>query len=131
MSSTDGGSPRRVGLLTQDLLVRSRVEAALVIGPAKVETVAGDELDEEFDLLLVDLNRNWEQRLSWLGRTAATWPAVEVICFGPHTEMAQLSSRARAAGATSCVANSHLAQTLQRWQRSGQGAPARPRRATQ
>ncbi|MGC1909386.1 MAG: hypothetical protein WA809_07275, partial [Candidatus Dormiibacterota bacterium] len=74
--------------------------------------------------------RDQERRLAWLGQVTLNQLAPGVICFGPHTEMASLSPRARAAGATSCVANSHLEQTLQRWLRSGGGAPPRPRRAT-
>ena len=130
MNSSEPGAVLRVGLLSQDLLVRSRVEAVLGGQVANVGMVAGEEIAGVFDLLVVDLNREQEKRLAWIGRVTPTQPGVEVICFGPHTEMAQLSSTARAAGANRCVANSHLAETLQRWLRAGGGAPPRPRRAT-
>lgn len=132
MSSSDdelGDSPR-VGLLSSDLLVRSRVGTSLAGRVARVEAITAEELTGAFDLVLVDLNRDQEGRLAWLGRLAETQPEVEVICFGPHTEMARLSPAARAAGASRCVANSHLAETLQHWVRSRGGAPPRPRRAS-
>ncbi|HUY08871.1 MAG TPA: hypothetical protein VMW80_05405 [Candidatus Dormibacteraeota bacterium] len=130
MSSSDESAALRVGLLSQDLLVRSRVETGLGGHGVKLEMITGQEPVEVFDLLLVDLNREQEKRLTWLSQATLNQPSAGVICFGPHTEMAKLSPRAKAAGANSCVANSHLDQTLQRWLRSGGGAPPRPRRAT-
>ncbi|MGC2192273.1 MAG: hypothetical protein WA751_08055 [Candidatus Dormiibacterota bacterium] len=130
MSSSETEAGLRVGLLSQDLMVRSRVEAGLGGASVKVEMITGEEIPGGFDLLLVDLNREQEQRLAWLGRATVSLPGAEVICFGPHTEMAQLSPAAKAAGAKGCVANSHLAETLRRWLRSGGGAPPGSRRAT-
>ena len=130
MSSSEPAAPPRVGLVTKDLMIRSRVEAGLGEMAARVEMIVGDRLTGAFDLLLLDLNREAAERLAWLSRVAPTQPGVEVICFGPHTEMAELNPTARAAGASRCVANSHLPETLQRWLRSRGGAPPRPRRAT-
>jgi hypothetical protein len=59
-----------------------------------------------------------------------TGEAAEVICFGRHTEMAELNPRARAAGAVRCVANSHLPETLRRWLRSRREASSPPMRGT-
>lgn len=122
MRSAEPVAPPRVGLVTQDLMVRSKVESLLT--PLAVGgTLVGDEPSPgPFDLLLVDLNRNAADRLAWLERVASSGPGGEVICFGPHTEMAELTRRARAAGATRCVANSHLPETLQRWRRTRGGA---------
>jgi len=129
LNSSESQAAPRVGLLSPDLLVRSRVQAGLAGHGAQVEMISGDELPGVFGLLLVDLNRDQEQRLAWLRRAIPTQPTAEVICFGPHTEMAQLAGSAKAAGATRCVANSHLAETLQRWLRSG--AERRPDRGEQ
>ncbi len=100
-------------------MVRARVQAGLGAEGPRVEMVTGDDLGEDLDLLLVDLNRESELRLGWLGRVASIHPGTEVICFGRHTELANLSPAAKAAGADRCVANSHMAETLQRWLRSG------------
>jgi len=110
----------RVGLVCQDLMVRSRVEAALGFPVVTVEP-SGPRLDGGFDLLLLDLNRSAPERLAWLSGLASPESSSEVICFGPHTEMASLNPTARAAGASRCVANSHLPETLQRWLRSWGG----------
>jgi len=129
LSSSEPQAVARVGLLTQDLLVRSRVQVGLGRHAAGLELIAGEEITGTFDLLLVDLNRNPEEQLARLGRLVRAQPDAEVICFGPHTHMAQLSPTAKAAGATRCVANSHLPETLQRWLRAWEEASTRPRRA--
>ncbi|MGH7643065.1 MAG: hypothetical protein ACRENX_08660 [Candidatus Dormibacteria bacterium] len=118
MSSSEPRNGPTVGLLSQDLLVRSRVETGLSSTGARVQLIVAGELPPGLELLLVDLNRQAPERLSWLRRVAPTRSGTEVICFGAHTEMAQLSATARAAGASRCVANSHLAESLQRWARA-------------
>jgi hypothetical protein len=125
-SSSDLSTHPRVALLTRDLMVRARVEAALGSTVADLQVLAGGELPEGLDLLLLDLNRDGEERLAWLEHLGPPGRAAEVICFGRHTEMAELNPRARAAGARSCVANSHLPETLQRWLRSRRQAPSPP-----
>ncbi|MGH7666270.1 MAG: hypothetical protein ACREN1_03015 [Candidatus Dormibacteria bacterium] len=74
-----------------------------------------------YDLLLIDLNREAKERLAWLTRVGADEFPTEVVCFGPHTQMAELSQLARAAGAGRCVANSHLPLTLRRWREAREG----------
>jgi hypothetical protein len=99
-------------------MIRARVEAALGPVVGRLEAVGNGDLRGGLDLLLLDLNRDAQERLAWLEQMDPSHRAGEVICFGPHTEMAELNSRARAAGAARCVANSHLAETLDRWLRS-------------
>jgi len=123
LKSSEAAYFPRVGLVSQDLMVRSRVEASLAF-PLVVVEVGAARLEGGFDLILLDLNREAEERLRWLARLVALEEASEVICFGPHTEMAQLNPAAMAAGAARCVANSHLPETLQRWLRSWGGGPA-------
>ncbi|MGA7088480.1 MAG: hypothetical protein WA695_00310 [Candidatus Dormiibacterota bacterium] len=118
MKSSEPASRPRVGLLTRDLMVRARVRAALGTAVEQLEVATDGDLPSSLDLLLLDLNRGAHERLAWLEHLDLPLPAAEVICFGPHTEMAELNPRARAAGATRCVANSHLPETLQRWLRS-------------
>ncbi|MGA8207396.1 MAG: hypothetical protein WB801_07260 [Candidatus Dormiibacterota bacterium] len=118
MQSSERVARPKVALVSRDLMVRGRVEIALGTGVHQLEVAADGELPAGLDLLLLDLNRDAQVRLAWLEHIGRTLPAAEVICFGPHTEMADLNPRARAAGADRCVANSHLAETLQRWLRS-------------
>lgn len=118
MRSSEQVARPKVGLLTRDLMVRARVEAALGTAVDQLEVAADGEVPSGLDLLLLDLNRDAPERLAWLEHLDRPLPVVEVICFGPHTEMADLNPRARAAGAGRCVANSHLGETLQRWLRS-------------
>jgi hypothetical protein len=120
----------KVALLTRDLMVRARVEAALGTVVEHLQVLAGGELPEGLDLLLLDLNRDAPERLAWLEQIGPPGPAAEVICFGRHTEMAELNPRARAAGAARCVANSHLPETLQRWLRSRRQESSPPMRGT-
>lgn len=117
-------------MLSQDLMVRSRVAATLAVGGIKLEVLTLDSKPVALDLLLADLNRGADERLAWLERVQARGAAGEVICFGRHTEMAELNPRALAAGAARCVANSHLPVTLGRWLRSRPGGRDSPRRGT-
>jgi hypothetical protein len=118
LKSSEPVARPKVGLVTRDLMIRARVEVALGPGVDQLEVAADGEVPAGLDLLLLDLNRDTRARLAWLEHLGRTLSAVEVICFGPHTEMADLNLRARGAGADRCVANSHLAETLQRWLRS-------------
>ena len=130
LRSSEPTARPEVALLTRDLMIRARVEAALGSAVEHLQVLAGGELPGGLDLLLVDLNRDAPERLAWLEHTAAPGAGAEVICFGRHTEMAELNPRARAAGAARCVANSHLPETLQRWLRSRRRAPSPPMRGT-
>ncbi|MGP8249066.1 MAG: hypothetical protein ACLQNU_03875 [Candidatus Dormibacteria bacterium] len=124
MKSSELTAGPQVALLTRDLMTRARVAAALGPSVDQLQVLAGGELPEGLDLLLLDLNRDALERLAWLEHIGPRGHAAEVICFGPHTEMAELNPRARAAGAARCVANSHLPETLQRWLRSRRQAQA-------
>jgi hypothetical protein len=126
LSSSEPGPPR-VGLLTQDLMVRSRVEVALRPRAVRVELLTLGAQPNGYDLLLVDLNRDATLRLVWLERALAARSLGEAICFGRHTEMAELNPRAIAAGARRCVANSHLPKALERWLRSRREGVESPR----
>ncbi len=123
MSSTEAPAPLRVGLASSDLLVRSRVELGLRAAPQGARLEAADEPSGDFDLLLVDLNRWSLRRLLWLERLGAPPRGTDVICFGPHTEMEQLSAATRRLGVSRCVANSHLPAALQSWLRAHAPGP--------
>jgi hypothetical protein len=126
--SSPESAPPRVGLLTEDLMVRSRVEVALRPRAVRVELLTLGALPIGYDLLLVDLNRDPTVRLAWLKPALGASPVAEAICFGPHTEMARLHPLAMETGARRCVANSHLPDTLGRWLRSRREGVQSPRR---
>jgi DNA-binding NarL/FixJ family response regulator len=106
---------RRVVALVDDLMVRSRIEAAAA-GDAEVSFPRDADqlvarLDPPPDLILVGLAAT---RLPWpelirAARQAA--PTVPVIAFGPHRDLA-LRSRALEAGADRVLANSALMVAL-------------------
>lgn len=121
LKSSDRAPSPQVGLLSQDLMVRSRVETSLGVRTMTVKLTDAAP-DPPVDLVLVDLNRQASERLAWVRQLGRVGTHAEIICFGRHTEMAELNPAAIAAGASRCVANSHLPETLERWLRSWGGA---------
>ena len=106
---------RRVVALVDDLMVRSRLEAAAPPDLGLAFPRDADELAAALvpppDLVLVGLAAT---RLPWpeLIRTARqAAPAVPIIAFGPHRDLA-LRSRALEAGADRVLANSALMVAL-------------------
>jgi len=104
---------RRVVVLAEDLMVRSRIEAAapaeaaLVFPGSRSEFEA--QLDPPPDLILVGLTAT---RLPWadliqVARGHPTAQNVTVLAFGPHKDL-ELRARALEAGATRVIANSAL-----------------------
>lgn len=106
---------RRLGLVGEDLLVRSRI--APLAGAAGWRLLAVRSLADAWgcDLLLFDLNRELEARLELLTEVRAAVPQVPAICFGAHLEAGSWAEAARRLGAVRCVANSRLADVLRRY----------------
>ena len=106
---------RRVVALVDDLMVRSRLEAARgdaeLAFPDSVEAF-GRLLDPPPDLVLVGLATT---RLPWpdLVRQARAilGSATPIVAFGPHRDL-ELGKRALAAGADRVLANSALMLAL-------------------
>jgi PleD family two-component response regulator len=108
---------RRVLVLAEDLMVRSRIEAA---APDACELVFADnasvfeeQLNRPPDLILVGMTAT---RLPWadLIRAARQSPAaqsVPILAFGPHMNLG-LRARALEAGANRVIANSALMNAL-------------------
>ncbi|MGH7640000.1 MAG: hypothetical protein ACREOL_03680 [Candidatus Dormibacteria bacterium] len=116
----------RIGILGADLLWRSRVAAALGEAGAELKQVGPGPLPPGLDLLLVDLNRDPGERLQRLTGLLSAAPKLEVVCYGPHAQMAGLSPEARRRGARRCVANSQLQHTLRRFAESRRGLTPYP-----
>ena len=109
--------PRRVLVVADDLMVRSRIEAA---APSNVELYfSRNPTDFEAaltplpDLLLVGLaatRQPWADLIQ-LARSRAGTAELRIVTFGPHMDL-ELRSRALAAGAERVLANSALMLAL-------------------
>lgn len=98
----------RVGLVSADLMVASRL-ASLARGLGFImQTVSAGAGISKLDLLLVDLNHDPEGQVAFMAGLLADHPGMATVCFGPHLGLAQLKPRVKAAGAQRCVANSAL-----------------------
>ncbi len=104
----------RVGLLSRDLMVLSRL-ASLARGSGfTMRSVRTEEGADDLDLLLVDLNADPEAQIERLGRLLIGHTGLRAVCFGPHLQLAGLRPRARAVGAERCVANSALLRLVEK-----------------
>ena len=103
----------RLGALTSDLMLYSRIEAMAAAGAASLAwsaDVAGLPPAIGLDLLLVD----WSQRTDALAAELAAWRAgasCRVIVFGPHTDL-DAHAAARRAGLGPMWARSRLMRDL-------------------
>ena len=94
--------PRRVGILTRNLMDKSKLDAALAIRGYESVAVRG-ELPDRLDLVLVDLEH--PKGLEIIG--ACVEAEVECLAFGPHTDAESLAA-AKVAGATSVMPRSQV-----------------------
>jgi hypothetical protein len=108
---------RRVLVVADDLMVRSRIEAAA--GPAVELRFSRNLADFEAaltplpDLLLVGLaatRQPWADLIQ-LARSRAAAGQLRILAFGPHLDL-ELRARALAAGAERVLANSALMLAL-------------------
>ncbi|MHB1526440.1 MAG: hypothetical protein ACYCZN_09195 [Candidatus Dormibacteria bacterium] len=113
----------RVGLLSRDLMVLSRL-ASLARGSGfTMRSVLTEEGADGLDLLLVDLNADPEAQIERLGRLLVGQTGLRAVCFGPHLQLAGLRPRARAVGAERCVANSALLRLVEKMVKGAAPAP--------
>jgi hypothetical protein len=105
-------APRVVAVMT-DLMLLSRIDAAVTGADGSLRRVDGPSAIGEADLILVD----WSARaVAWpeeLAAWRATHPAARVILFGRHTDL-ESHAAARAAGAGPMWARSKLVAELPR-----------------
>ena len=99
---------KRIALVSDDLMFRSQLAAALGRTGADLEVVTGHELpDTEFDTTFVDLNADTPHRLGMIARLREQRPAMEIVAFCHHGEK-ELRVQAMQLGASSCVTNGAL-----------------------
>ncbi len=117
-----GDIAAEVALLGSDLLMASRLRAALAPLGVSVSATADEDRLPAASRIFVDLNQDASERIEAIGRILARHPRSRVIGFCDHDEK-EVRRQAIAAGATEVVANRHLARAavrltaLARWQR--------------
>ena len=120
MSELVGGAatrPRWIGLVGTDLMLRSRVVAALGGIPLqRVGAVADVPVDGTVDApcVFVDLNSHPEQGLNTISDLRAAFPAAELIGFCSHQDR-EMRQQAMAAGADRVITNGTLQAEVLRW----------------
>ncbi len=104
--------PRVVAVMT-DLMLLSRIDAAVTSADGSLQRVDGPSDVDDADLVLVD----WTSRTAtWpdeLAAWRATHPAARVILFGRHTDL-ESHAAARATGVGPMWARSKLVGELPR-----------------
>lgn len=103
-----GRQTKRVALVSDDLMFRSQLGAALRATGAELVAVGGHELPEPaVDTAFVDLNADTPHRLGLIARLREERPDVEIVAFCHHGEK-ELRVQAMELGASSCVTNGAL-----------------------
>ena len=97
---------RRVALLSDDLIFRSQLDAAVRRTGGELFTVRADEIPEA-DALFVDLNRDSPHRLGMIARVREAHPDATIVAFCHH-ESKDVREAAMHVGANSCVTNGAL-----------------------
>jgi hypothetical protein len=98
---TGGGAPRRVYLLTRDLVFRGKLGGLVAVAGGEVTRDAA-----ACELAVIELGAaGWEERVREL-----TGRGIPTVAFGPHVDAEPLR-RVRAAGGTA-VPNSQVESTV-------------------
>lgn len=98
---------KRIALLSDDLLFRSQLEAALRRHGGSVVVARVEEPVPEAEALFVDLNRDAPRRLDAIAAARRELPGLRIVAFCHHAEDA-LRQAAMRAGASQCITNSGL-----------------------
>jgi DNA-binding NarL/FixJ family response regulator len=99
-------APRRVALLSDDLMFQSQLGAAVASWGGTLLTGRVDDVPEA-DAVFVDLNRDSGHRLGAIVRLREASPTTPIVAFCHHGEK-QLRERAMSCGASSCITNGAL-----------------------
>ena len=99
-------TPRRVALLSDDLMFRSQLEAAVRRTGGELVMVRTEDVPEA-DALFVDLNSDSPHRLGMIARVREAHPEATIVAFCHH-ESKDVREAAMHVGASSCVTNGAL-----------------------
>lgn len=109
----------RVGVVIDDLMLYSRIDAAAAAAGATLARVSSPgELPDGLDLVLVDWSA---RRPDWVDALAAL-DGPQLILFGPHIDL-EAHAAARAAGLGPMWARSKLVADLPTLMRPGRQTP--------
>jgi DNA-binding NarL/FixJ family response regulator len=98
--------PRRVALVSDDLIFRSQLDAAVSRTGGEL-VVARTEDIPEADAIFVDLNRDSPHRLGLIARVREAHPDATIVAFCHH-ESKDVREAAMHVGATTCITNGAL-----------------------
>jgi DNA-binding NarL/FixJ family response regulator len=98
---------RRVSLLSDDLMFRSQLEAAVVRCGGELRPAAVGGQVGEVDAVFVDLNADSGRRLGFIATLREAQPALSIVAFCHHGEK-ELREAAMRVGATGCITNGAL-----------------------
>jgi len=99
-------APRRVALVSDDLMFRSQLDAAVRRTGGDLVTVRAEDIPDA-DALFVDLNRDSPHRLGMIARVREAHPEATIVAFCHH-EARDVRQAAMNVGASSCVTNGAL-----------------------
>ena len=99
-------TPRRVALLSDDLMFRSQLDAAVRRTGGELVMVRTEDVPEA-DALFVDLNSDSPHRLGMIARVREAHPEATIVAFCHH-ESKDVREAAMHVGASSCVTNGAL-----------------------
>jgi DNA-binding NtrC family response regulator len=126
MMAAVASSRKRVALVSDDLMFRSQLAAALRHTGADLEAFTGHAVSEaHFDTTFVDLNADTPHRLGLIARLHEERPGMEIVAFCHHAED-ELRVQAMKLGASSCVTNGALQSVALRLAGMGAARPAQP-----
>jgi hypothetical protein len=114
-------APRRVALLSDDLMFRSQLDAAVRRTGGELLSVRADDIPD-VDALFVDLNRDSPHRLGMIARVREARPEATIVAFCHH-EAKDVRAAAMHVGASSCVTNGALQSAALRLAGAGAGVP--------
>lgn len=107
-----GMPTRRVALVSDDLMFRSQLEAAVRRTGGELVSVRAEEVPDA-DALFVDLNRDSPHRLGMIARVREAQPEATIVAFCHH-EARDLREAAMRVGASSCITNGSLQSAAMR-----------------
>lgn len=116
--------PVAAALLGTDLILASRLRAALAASGVSLAVGSRDGLPSPARVVFVDLNHEVDARLDAITRIRARDPDALIVGFCDHDE-SEVMRRAMAAGADRVVANRHLGEAGLRLVTPAQSGPPR------
>ena len=98
--------PRRVALVSDDLMFRSQLDAAVRRTGGELVVTRTEEIPDA-DALFVDLNADSPHRLGLIARVREAQPEATIVAFCHH-EAKDLREAAMRVGASTCITNGAL-----------------------